>query len=149
MAHKRKQIRDAIVTRLTGLPTTGANVIKGAIKPLSGAQAPPALTVSTFPDVPAYEEDEGGEIGVDPRPARVLTVEIEGYYQGGDDDDLDQIAVEVEEALYTDPTFGGLVSYMELGEQDVGRDANGERVDGMIRLIFQCTYFAVEGSPQG
>ena len=34
MAHVRKQIRDAVITTLTGLSTTGSNVFRSRIYPL-------------------------------------------------------------------------------------------------------------------
>jgi hypothetical protein len=46
MAHARKLIRDNIVTTVTGLSTTGANVFKSRVYPLSAGSLP-ALTVYT------------------------------------------------------------------------------------------------------
>lgn len=40
MAHPRKQIRDAAVTALTGLTTTGSNVFESPIYPLTDADLP-------------------------------------------------------------------------------------------------------------
>lgn len=149
MAHKRKSIRDALVTRLTGLATTGINVHVGGYDPLTGDQLPPALVIRTFPDVPAFDEGEGAEIGPRAIPLRSLEVTVEGYFSGGSDDDLDQIAVEVEEAIYTDPTFGALAAWTVLGAQDVGRDSEGRRREGMITMDFVIVYSAPEGAPQG
>ena len=146
MAHVRKQIRDAIGTRLTGLATTGSKVYPGRSLPLADDQSPPALCFYTFPDSPDFENGELYD-GVC-LPLRVLTVEIQGYYRGGSDDDLDQMAVEVEEAMYTDPTFGGLVQWTRLGDQDVGRDSDGARLEGVITMQFDVAYLAAEGSPQ-
>ncbi len=40
MAHVRKQIRDAIVTAVTGLTTTGSNVFRSRIYPLESGKLP-------------------------------------------------------------------------------------------------------------
>ena len=40
MAHVRKQIRDAVITALTGLSTTGSNVFRSRIYPLESNKIP-------------------------------------------------------------------------------------------------------------
>lgn len=146
MAHVRQQIRQAVVVALTGLPTTGTNVSAGRALPLSGPSKPPALVVYTWPDAPVYEDAElgAGKCIV----SHNLTIQVEGFYSGGDDDDLDEMAVEVEEAMYADETFGGLAQAMQLAGQDVARDDAGQRVEGAIVMLFTVQYLAAEGEPE-
>jgi hypothetical protein len=40
MAHVRKQIRDAVITSVTGLTTTGSNVFRSRIYPLEQTKLP-------------------------------------------------------------------------------------------------------------
>lgn len=142
MAHVRKQIRDAVVTALTGLPITGTSVYAGRAYPIPAA---PSLVVMTWPDDPldVQEESEAGCIR-----AHALTIEVHGHFSNGDDDNLDQIAVEVEEAIYADTTLGGLVQYIEPGVQDAGRDADGQKMAGVVIMQWRAIYLAAEGSPE-
>lgn len=146
MAHVRQQIRQAVVAALTGLPTTGTNVHAGRALPLGGDTKPPALVVYTWPDAPIYEDAEmgDGECIV----SHNLTIQVEGYYSGGTDDDLDNLAVEVETAMYVDETLGGLVQAMQLAGQDVARDGSGARIEGAIVMQFVVQYLAAEGDPE-
>lgn len=139
MAHVRTQLRTAIVAALTGLATTGARVYAGRSLPLG---VTPALAIYTWPDTPT--EDSEGKCVI----LHALTVEVQGYFSGGTDDDLDQIAVEVEGAMYTDQTFGGLAQWVELGPQDAARGADGEKIEGVILMQYSVGYLAQEGAPE-
>lgn len=146
MAHIRQQIRAALVSALQGLPTTGNNVYAGRALPLTGPTRPPALLIYTWPDAPVYEDSEIGNGTC--IVSHNLTASIEGYYSGGTDDQLDQIAVEVEEALYVDETLGGLVQGISMAGQDVARDGEGARIEGAIVMNYTVQYQAAEGEPE-
>lgn len=146
MAHLRTQIRDAIQTLLTGLPTTGSNVFAGRALPLTAGKTP-ALVIFTFPDVPVYED--GAEMGDTVCIVQHdLTVEVEGYASDSTDDKLDQIALEVEQAMYTDERLGGLAQGIRLAGQDAARDGAGARIEGAIVMQFIVSYLAAEGDPE-
>ena len=104
MSHVRQQIRDRLVTVLTGLTTTGANVFRSRIFPLEATKLP-ALCIFT-----KSEEVEFDVMGLPRSVGRVLDVGVEAYVSGVSDYDntLDTIAVEVEEAIAADVTPNGL-----------------------------------------
>ena len=104
MSHVRKQIRDDIVTTVTGLTTTGSKVYQSRVYPISAGSLP-ALTVYTKSESSVYQT-----IGYPRTVERTMTVVVEAYCQGttGYDNTLDQIAVEVEEAITADVTRGNL-----------------------------------------
>lgn len=140
MAHVRKQIRDNVVTAVTGLTTTGANVYRTRIYPLASGKLP-GLAVYTSSETSTYETLTR------PRTrSRVLELMVEGYVAGTTnlDNTLDQIAVEVEEALETDTTRGNLAKDTELTGTETELIGEGEKVAGVIRLTFQITYMTRE-----
>ena len=103
MAHIRKLIRDDITATLTGLTTTGSNIYQTRVYPLAENKLP-GLAIYT-----SSESTEYATINPPRTQIRTLTVNVEIYVRGltGYDNTLDQIALEIEEALYTDLTRGG------------------------------------------
>lgn len=104
MAHVRKQIRDNIVTTLTGLATTGSNVYRTRVYPIEEGKLPALLI---------YADSEVAQIATITPPRtqmRVLTVRVEAFVKGVSNYDnlLDTIAEEVEEALAVDVTRNSL-----------------------------------------
>ena len=102
MAHVRQSIRDNVVTTLTGLTTTGANVFASRGYPLATGK---------LPGLCIYTNDEAIEASTIQPPRvqlRTLTLTVEIYARGSTADDVvDTACVEIEEALYTDRTRGG------------------------------------------
>lgn len=104
-AHVRKQIRDHVVTTLTGLATTGGRVYTHRRYPLGRGELP-GLLVYTMSENVVTET-----MGVPRRLNRDLQLGIEVVAsddEGTLDDTLDQICKEVETALATDPLRAGL-----------------------------------------
>lgn len=140
MAHVRKQIRDNVVTTLTGLTTTGTNVYRTRIYPLASGKLP-GLAIYTNSETSVYETLNR------PRTrSRTLELMVEGYVSGtvNLDNTLDQIAVEVEEAMETDPTRNGLAKDTQLTSTEIELVGEGESVAGMIKMTFEIMYFTVE-----
>ncbi len=141
MAHVRKQIRDAVVTRVTSLTTTGANVYRSRFYPIAAPKLPGLLV---------YTLNEGVETTTITKPRtkmRSLDVVIEGYAIANSnlDNTLDQISLEVEEAMATDTTFGGLAKDSTLVSVEVEMNAGeGEQVSGYVRLTFTVVYATSE-----
>lgn len=77
---------------------------------------------------------------------RVVEVVVEGYAQAktGLDDTLDQINVEVEEAIAADSTLNGLAKDIKLVSVEVDYGADGEQPVGTIRMVFEATYVTLE-----
>ena len=104
MAHLRKQIRDNVVTALTGLSTTGSRVYASRVYPMAAAN---------LPGLCVYAKSEEVETTTITRPRtqlRTLTLSVEGFAvaTSGLDNTLDAISLEVEEALAADPSRSSL-----------------------------------------
>ena len=146
MSHGRKQIRDAIVTALTGLATTGANVWANRVYPLDDA-ALPGLIIRTGPE----NVTPGGTLGKKIR--RVVTFEVEGRVKAeeGDDpldDQLDQICAEVEAALADDVTLGGLVQSCALSATRPSYSGAMERPVGIVVMSWVVAYQTLADAPE-
>lgn len=147
-AHVRTQVRNALVTTLTGLTTTGANVFVNRRAKLSARQLP-GLRITTRAEritpetmhLPAILNRE-----------LVVTVEALVALDGDIDDLLDQIGAEVEAALsatLSANTAGGLLStglqLAGIGEMDID-DISTPNV-GALPLHFTCAYKTASNAP--
>jgi len=95
LAHLRKQIRDNVVTALTGLSTTGSRVYASRVYPMAAAN---------LPGLCVYSKSEEVETTTITRPrtqVRTLTLSVEGFVvaTSGLDNILDAISLDVEEGL--------------------------------------------------
>lgn len=99
MTHKAETVLDAVVTAVTGLSTTGANVTRGRAYAVS---AVPSLSVFMGQDVVDNELSIG-------HYDRELEVFIEAHVASTGDleETLNQIRAEVFAALRADHTLGG------------------------------------------
>lgn len=145
MSHLRTQIRQRIVTNLTGLSTTGSNVYDTRVYPLAPNKLP-GLAVYTKSESTEYETMSP------PRTLRkTVTVVIEIYVKMTStfDEVLDTIAAEIEAALYSDLTQNGLAFDTKVVsfEADFGGDAEQPLGQGIMEV--EVVYAATEGSPEG
>lgn len=138
--HVRKQLRDAIVTAVTGLTTTGSNVFYGRALPL-GSQTPALLV---YVDSETVDYDLGR---FSCSPMRIASVQFQGVHEGEDDDTLDEISKEVEVAVFAGGNFGGLSQMTELTNTEITRDGAGEKTTGVILITFEISYRTVDGAP--
>lgn len=141
--HARKQVRVAVIARVTGLTTTGARVYPGRTRPLTENHDPTLLV---------YVREERAAADSQGRPIellRTLSLSIEGRVSSGNppDDALDQIALEVETAMGADPTLGGVVFDSQLAATRIATDAPGQRQVGAIRLDYTILYRTAENAP--
>jgi hypothetical protein len=136
MSHIRKQIRDHIVTTVTGLGATGNRVYKTRVYPLAASQLS-GLCVYT-----KNESIEYGSITYPRTQIRVLEVIVEGYAinVANIDDTLDTISQQVEEALATDVTRGGLAKDTQVTSFEADFSGEGEKPVGICRLTVEVTY---------
>lgn len=143
MAHIRKLIRDNLVTSLTGLTTTKANVFASRVHPLA-AHRLPGLAIYTNSENIAYRT-----INPPRTLIRTMTVNVEIYVKAAStfDDDIDKIVAEVEAALYTDITRGGHAEDTKVTSLDVQFSGDGDQPVAGARLDVEVTYFTTEGSP--
>jgi hypothetical protein len=141
--HTRKQIRDASVTALTGLSTTGSDVYSGRARPLAKGH-PSTLLV--------YAIDESVSIeSMGRKQIRALTLRVEGRIQVGGsedaEDDLDAIAAEVEIALLKSGAILSLARSIELTRTQIDIQAPGDSINGSIVMDFTVEYCTIEGAP--
>ena len=143
MAHVRKQIRDAVVTAVTGLTTTGNNVSASRVYPVEQSKLPHILVYTTDEAISL----EGGTLDA---PMRGLTVRISGIAEDNStlDDTLDQIAAEVEAAIGADVTQGGLSISTDLSETSIELQGESEKKVGIINLDYLIQYRTPFGDPE-
>lgn len=136
MAHHRKIIRDAVVTALTGLASTGSNVFATRRYPVAAAQLP-ALCVYTL-----SEDSKVDSMGTNRSLERNLDLIIEAVTQVNDtlDDTLDQICLEVEMALGIGLTIGGQVHNCNLASTRIAIRGDAETETGSAVMNFSVTY---------
>jgi len=137
--HVRQQVVNAVVTALTGLSTTGAEVANRRTYPQGTT---PALNVYWSGDVPDYEQGKLGSV-----PLHGLEVHVEGITKVGAETQANTIAEEVETALYADQTLGGIAVGIEIGEAVIEDDGEGETEVLVIDISYQIFYRAAEGVP--
>lgn len=141
MTHARTQIRAAIATQITGLPITGSNVFSSRIRSLDDDTQMPALMVKALSE---SHDTELSTMGTNVNQWRVLDVEITILALGVNGEilmtDLDDIAEDVEDAIYADKTLGGIAKdTMYVGMSiDVTRQSAKLRTD--MTLEFQVMY---------
>lgn len=143
MAHVRQLIRDNLVSILTGLTTTGARVYPSRVYPLSEA-ALPGLAIYTQSETVEYLTVNS------PRTLqRSLTAQVEVYVRGvgNFDDSIDTICAEIEAALFSDVTLGGLAKDARVESFDVEFSGEGDQPLARATLTIGISYRTTEGAP--
>lgn len=144
MSHVRKQIRDYFETTLTGLTTTGTKVYASRVYSLSEDKLP-ALVIYTKSESSEEVSFVGKRV-----QNRELTVAVEGYVRRNAtfDDLIDTISKEVEVALLSDPTLGGLAINTQLQSSEIDFSGESEQPVGTIVLTFAVQYRTETGQPE-
>lgn len=143
MAHVRKLIRDNIKTALTNLTTTGSNVYQSRVYPIGSAKLPGILLYNK-------SESVGYDTVSTPRlQTRVTEYDVEVYVKGTTnyDNTLDQICLEIEEALYTDLTRGGNALDTQITTFDSDFNGTGDQPVAVARLTVEVRYQVRENNP--
>jgi hypothetical protein len=148
----RKQLRDAVVAGLTGLPTTGTRVYPGRTRQLKEAHEPTLLVYLRS------ETSNRAVRGAPPVLERVCTLHVEGRVSIADvpDDTLDTISAEVEAAMADMMDFtgrppkplGGLALNLSMTATEMIAEFDGARHIGGVRIEYQVTYRTQEGEPR-
>jgi len=142
MSHLRTQIRAALGVALTGLASTGTRVHINRVRPVS-VVAGPVLGIT-------IARETVTEMGLDPIQQRDLSIEINGYCAAAPapDDTLDQIGLEVEQAMVAAGLLGGLVKAVPaLAGIDIGIDDSAETPMGRIRMTYTTRTFTAPAAP--
>lgn len=140
MSHKRQLIREAIVTAITGLTTTGARVYSGNVYP-KGLDNLPGLNVIAAND----RRDDSVPVSGKAQQ-RVVTITIEARVKppsGGHtpQDQLDDIESEVQAALMATPTLGGVAEWIEPEDSTFTLSGKLDRPSGIGLMKWDCTYW--------
>jgi hypothetical protein len=137
MTHRRQEIRDAVVTMLSGL--AGGRVYSNRELAIE-ADSLPAINVYTV------EEDAAPFTASQKTYRRTLTLVIDVLAKNVDDavldNTLDDLAESVEAALVADTTASGKAIDTRLTSTTVTRDSSGEVPIGVLKLTYQAVYIA-------
>lgn len=144
MAHVRTQIRDRLMTILTGLATTGSRVYRSRVHP---------MTENTMPGICVYCGTEKAVGGTLKATEKAMNIVIDAYVAGSEyDDDVDQIQAEVEAALYADFSdkryFAGLVTNLAYATAESKYFGDAKVKHGILRMIYEATYSTEDGNAE-
>jgi hypothetical protein len=142
MLHVRVQLRQAVKSALTGLSTTAANVFVDRVYPVQTDQTP-CLLLSVGDTV---ELD-----GVDGIQRRTFSVRVEALAKLSENlsNVLDQVGLEVEEALSEPITFGGKDGnyLIYTGAEAPTLNGDGETPVGSLVMNFELLAFTQASAP--
>lgn len=141
MAHQRQTIREAIVTRLTGLATSGSRVYASRLKPLLDTELP-AILVSTGGE--ALDGATYLKTGLPVHRPLEIRVDLVAKAVSGFENTVDQMLAEVEVALFDSPahnTLAGLVHSIQLASiLDPEMDDSLEKPVIRLPVILRAVY---------
>lgn len=146
MAHPRKVIRDAVVTRLLGVTSAGTRVSSTRVDPYRETELP-AISIYT-PREPVDPESSS----TSPRElTRTVSVEIAASVAHSDAlplaDAADAIAEQIEAAMDADPYLGGVASDSILEGTELSiPNASADPLVGLIVLTYVVTYQTQPGA---
>ncbi len=143
MAHQRKTIRDDLTATLKGLATTRNNVFQTRIYPMRNETLPGILIYNKSEEV-AY-----GSMSIPRLQERVSSFEVEIYVKGTQnyDDKLDQICLEIEEALSADITRGGNAIDTRILSFESDFSGDGDQPLAVCKLSVEVRYQVRENNP--
>jgi hypothetical protein len=140
MAHVRNQIREAVGTLLTGLPTTGSHVFQSRVYPMQNANLPGLLVFS--------ESETSTPMTIhQPTLDRVLQIRVVALAKDTAylDDVLDRICAEVETALAAG--IEPLARSITLTGTQIEVIGTGEQPTGSATMTFEVGYSTAGNAP--
>ena len=132
MPHARETIRDKVVTAVTGLATTGANVSSSRVYAFGTL---PWINVFTLNEV--IEEVTSG--GTSTRQLSVM-VEARDKTAADIDDNIDDICAEVETAVHADRTLGSTVENIQISATEIEIESGAEQLVAVAKMEFIVDY---------
>jgi hypothetical protein len=143
MAHIRKLLRDSLTTALTGLASTGNRVYQTRVYPLAANKLPGILIYSK------EESTEYSTMGLPRIQERTVSFNVEVYVKGvsGYDNSIDQICLEIEEALYANITLGGNAANLTIRDFSADFSGNGDQPVGLATITVDVLYRVNENAP--
>ena len=136
MAHVRKQIRDRMASTIsTGATLVSSRVYTTRVYPLTDANLP-AITVYTGSEISNRLNMGLNDLN------RSLTVDVDIYVRATStfDDDVDAIAVQIEEAIAGDFTVNGLAKEAVLTGTEIQFSGDAEQPVGVAKLTYSVRY---------
>ena len=143
MAHIRQQIREAVGSRLNNLTTTGTNVYQSRVFPIETAKLPTLIIYTTS------ESNELLEMNSPRTLQRTLNLTVEAYAKNVTtfDDLADTINAEVEVAMSSDVTFGGLSRDSFLESVEINFNGEGDQPLAVLIMNYSILYLSRENAP--
>lgn len=146
MAHIRTQIRTAAVAALTGLATTGARVKSGRVLAIDPEKSSgPILLVACGNEKEILRSSQNNPH----EQTRELELLIRGIAKATAtlEDTLDQIALEVEQALAGASALRTMMQDLALVSIHTGIDESMEKPAGVILLTYTGHYYCRSNTP--
>ena len=135
MAHKRKDIRAAVLTMLTGATDAGANVFSNRTYNYEQAELPSLnINLDSETAVPRSLSSR--------QSIRNIKMRIEVRAEANDDVEgiLDDIATQIEDIFEQDRSLSGTAISTIYQQTENEVDSNGERIVGKMILTFEVQY---------
>jgi hypothetical protein len=135
MAHARQQIRQQLITTLTGLATTGSNVVASRVYDIATSKLP-SLAIYTL------SEDLGEESANKQMRLLDVVVEVREKASSNLDNALDAIGAEVEDALFAsgDTTLNGKCKHFNYDGLEITLSGDAEQPIGLMTMRFIAKY---------
>lgn len=136
MAHVRKQIRDKVADLLkANVSLVKRRVFTTRVHPLNDTNLP---AISVYTGTETSQRLQGGVTDM----IRELSLEIDCYVRetSSFDDDVDAIAVQVEEAMATKFTLDGLAKFTVLTSTQIQFDGDADQILGVAKLTYSVQY---------
>ena len=136
--HIRQSIREAVVTAVTGLTTTGSRVYDSRILPQAA---------SDLPCLRVYATTETSEEATLVNLARTCNIVVQGIARATSEveDTLDTIAEEVETAI-AGATITGCKE-IHIVSSELEFEGDGDNPHGMVTLTFAALYHTARATP--
>lgn len=142
-AHLDQQVVDAITTLVTGLTTTGSNVFKDHVYPFAADDLPCVSVTSTDESVEYLDIHRPRE------QVKRITVGIDAVAMSAASmmSTLRTIRKEVEIALATNYSLGGLAKSLKLISASTRMDVTGEQPVGVATMTYEIEVYCLETTP--
>jgi hypothetical protein len=140
--HLHKQIRAALVAKLTGLTTSGSRVYANRLQPLPDALSP-TLLITLDEETSAPDTIHAPHV-----QERTLTATVSAVAKATSalDDTLDLMSKEVEVALSSGLTIGSITLFPIYTGMSFD-DEQGDKPVGIKRMSFSITFAAMSNAP--
>lgn len=138
MSHQRKEIRLAVQAALVAADTAAeTRVYASRMIPFRRIDLP-AIAVYTLEESSVDNDSAPREL------TRTLQLVIEAAVRATGtqiDDELDDLAEEIERAMHADETFGGKCGDSVLASTEMDLAEDGDRMIGILKLTYATTYY--------